>query len=88
MTPASCCQAREIGIHERALRAQRPPEGVDRYRRVVLGEVEVLLREGIARILEGAGLEVVAQNTLCGGGRYAITGHSGRRARRCAGFRA
>ena len=29
--------------------------------RVVLGEDDVLLREGIARILEGAGLEVVAQ---------------------------
>ena len=29
--------------------------------RVVLGEDDVLLREGLARILEGAGLEVVAQ---------------------------
>jgi DNA-binding NarL/FixJ family response regulator len=29
--------------------------------RVVLGEDDLLLREGIARILEGAGLEVVAQ---------------------------
>jgi DNA-binding NarL/FixJ family response regulator len=29
--------------------------------RVVIGEDDVLLREGIARILEGAGLEVVAQ---------------------------
>src|SRR5918993_864047 len=29
--------------------------------RVVIGEDDVLLREGISRILEGAGLEVVAQ---------------------------
>ena len=29
--------------------------------RVVLGEDDILLREGIARILQGAGLEVVAQ---------------------------
>src|ERR671929_1887204 len=29
--------------------------------RVVIGEDDVLFREGIARILEGAGLEVVAQ---------------------------
>jgi hypothetical protein len=29
--------------------------------RVVVGEDDVLFREGIARILEGAGLEVVAQ---------------------------
>jgi DNA-binding NarL/FixJ family response regulator len=38
-----------------------PPTGAARALRVAIGEDDVLLREGIARILIGAGLDVVAQ---------------------------
>src|SRR4051794_41960229 len=52
--PAACC-ARCSPAPVSGSRVGRMPV------RVVIGEDDVLLREGIARILEGAGLEVVAQ---------------------------
>src|SRR5919197_5960680 len=53
-SPPACCA--------RFSRAQASGSRVGRMPvRVVIGEDDVLLREGITRILEGAGLEVVAQ---------------------------
>src|SRR6185437_15251366 len=47
--------------HFPALRADAAEEGLGARTRVVLGEDSLLLREGVARLLEEAGFEVVGQ---------------------------